>query len=237
MRSSHYLLLGLFVAGSTILLATAMAAEPEPKIRLVAVAPPSGTYPSHVVLSSDGSQVKLAVGGAVTKVWFKVEVSSWGTKGLSGYDAYLSYRCPSPPCDCFLRQETTACTNDSSCSEGAKCVSGRCESASIKDDSNYVFNGKTYHPSTFSSYSTTPPDANFSWNVRLATGQVAVPEPGTGTSPWRVAGTLMINFADFCAPGSTTSELKFDDKLTELIVGSAGARVKPFVRGVTVICE
>lgn len=245
MRRTHYLMAGLGIP-SGILLFTAMAAEAAPAIQVVVTNPAPGSSGTGYEVTSDGTKIILKRGGPAIKVTFKIEISGWGTtKGLTGYDVYLNYRCPSPPCDCLLSQDSTTCTDSSTCADGAECLNGKCTAPSIKTESSYVYNGLKYLAAVASVFHapTTPASyplkiADFAWNVRLAAGQTAPTEPTTGASLSRTVGTLTLNFADACPTGSSAaSTLEFESALTELILGSAGTRVKPAHLGATVVCE
>jgi|CXWL01.1.fsa_nt_gi hypothetical protein len=209
---------------------------PNPMIRLVVANPPTGMglptpngYPVGTVISADKSQIIFPLSGSASKVWFKVELSGWGSNGLSGYDTYLvrsAYRCPIPPCDCyFLRQDPTSCTTSSTCHEGAQCVNGKCLSASIKDDSTYVFNGKEFLPSIYSS------DPNYSWNVRLSPEE----SPKSDPDSWLTSGSLMLDFTDACAQMHYV-QLDFNTSLTKFLLGT-GTWITPTMNGATVKCE
>jgi len=193
---------------------------------MIAVEPPPGHklptvngYPTGTILASDGSEIKIPF-GVSARIWFKLQASGWGTKGLSGYKASVYYNCPYPPCDCLFSVDSTFCAGDSTCFEGAECntTTNVCKSASVTDDSTYVFNGLTYTKTITSSH------PNHYWNIQLPSGSKS--DPGD----WVNSGTLMFFYPNAC-PGATNSYINFGS--TEFKLGD-GTPVTPFTKGVKI---
>lgn len=239
MRRVHYLMAGTgLVSGGAIFLAAAMAATTTPMVRIFAVKPPSGSpdYPPEIVLNADGSKVTISKDlKTPTKIYFRVEISGWGATPLNGYDTYISYNCPSPPCDCLLAYDTsTSCGSTTPCQEGAECVSGKCKPTSIKNDNTFIYyNRKHIAAAGATAYdNAAQPVASFSWNVRsIGTG----PNEPTGSNPNLTAGSLVLNYPNSC-PSASLSKLAIDDSLSEVILGLSNTRTKPSVKNVELIC-